>query len=191
MLTELLGAVSNVNPHYAAWHNSDWSKVEELVAEYKDDPRNNPMFAAMDRITMKKGRCAAPDDYDNGWMNRAFSQHADTLYSAYVMNLLASGIDEQMNFDYYYDQVQQGKRYGKWAKYNEDIEKRLILSCIAGHYKINTRDAGHYHDLAVAKGYEKKLLARVAYLAPEKIDALTKNKTEQNRLKKITEEWQK
>lgn len=191
MLTELLGAVSNTNPHYAAWHNGDWDRVEKLVEEFKDDPRHNPMFAAMDRITMKKGRCDVPDDYDSGWMNRAFSQHADTLYSAYVMNLLSSGVDEQMNFDYYYDQIQQGKRYGKWAKFSEDIEKRLVMACIAGHYKINTRDASQYYDLALAKGYLNKLLARVAYLAPEKIESLTKNITERNRLKKITEEWQK
>lgn len=51
---------------------------------------------------------------DQFMINRAFSQHQDTILYANEMNR-AAGIDNRMFYDYYFHSIRPRKRFG-WAK---------------------------------------------------------------------------
>lgn len=54
-------------------------------------------------------------DYNSFLVNRALSQHMDTVLMANEMNLYHF-IPEIMKYDYLYHMVRRKKRWGKWAK---------------------------------------------------------------------------
>ena len=91
-------------------------------------------------------------------INRAFSQHIDTVLYAQEMNLKPL-IDKEMHFDFMVSSIRSRKRFGKWAKadpnkdlemiqtyYNFNIEKSLdvlkILSSDQLEYIRNKMDHG-------------------------------------------------
>ena len=182
---------TQLNEHEIAWRSRDWEKVSELADTFTEKP-DNALFALMDHITLDKQRVNVGNNsaYNQRWINTALSQHADCLYSAYVMNLIGHGLPDQMHFDYLLQSISKGKRYGKWAKLTEELDQKLVLTAVAKAYCVNMDDARFYLDLANEKGYMDKFLKHIKpYATDELLAGVTKNQTERKRLKKIIERW--
>jgi hypothetical protein len=61
----------------------------------------------------------------NPWIvNKAFSQHVDTVLFANEMNMAMLTIDHRLQYDFYLHGLRKKKRFGKWAKSekNDDLE---------------------------------------------------------------------
>lgn len=71
------------------------------------------------------------DVYDKYFVDNAMSQHIDTIYNAYVMNLVGGSISDQMHYNYYLNSVRKAKRFGAWAKLSEDFEEKLLSKFFA------------------------------------------------------------
>lgn len=180
-----------LNEHEIAWLSRDWDKVAELADTFTEKT-DNVLFKLMDNITLDKQHINVEyiPEYNQRWINTALSQHADCIYSAYVMNLIGHGLPDQMHHDYLVQSVSKGKRYGKWAKLTEELDQKLVLIAISKAYIVNMDDARFYLDLANEKGYMDKLLKHIKpYATDELLAGVTKNQTERKRLKKIIERW--
>lgn len=82
--------------------------------------------------------------YDPFMVNRALSQHADTIMYANEMNKYPF-IDKLLQHDFYFEIVSARKRYGKWAKSGNESEE--VINLIIRHYKVNRIHAKQYLDL--------------------------------------------
>ncbi|MDX1532689.1 MAG: DNA polymerase clamp loader subunit A [Nitrosopumilaceae archaeon] len=81
--------------------------------------------------------------YQPFMINRAMSQHPDTIFLASEMNKDAC-LDKQLQHDFYYYAVKSKKRYGKWAKSSKEDE---IIDLLIKEYNINRTHAQQYLDL--------------------------------------------
>ena len=192
MLSQFFGEEEQqLNEHEIAWRSRDWEKVSELADSFAEKS-DNALFKLMDHITVDKQRVNVEVNpaYNQRWINTALSQHADCVYSAYVMNLIGHKLPDQIHFDYLLQSIRQGKRYGKWAKLTEQLDEKVILIAIQKSYSVNIDDARFYLELANERGYMDKLLKRIKpYVTDELLAGVTKNKTEQKRLRKNIERW--
>ena len=192
MLSQFFGEEEKqLNEHEIAWLSRDWDKVAELADTFTEKT-DNVLFKLMDNITLDKQHINVEyiPEYNQRWINTALSQHADCIYSAYVMNLIGHGLPDQMHHDYLVQSISKGKRYGKWAKLTEELDQKLVLMAISKAYIVNMDDARFYLDLANEKGYMDKLLKHIKpYATDELLVGVTKNQTERKRLKKIIERW--
>lgn len=180
-----------LNEYEIAWREKDWDKVDEMCEQFVEKPEN-VLFKIMDNITFDKNRIDADNmsEYNQRWINTALSQHPTCLYSAYIMNLIGGNLPNQMHHDYLMHSIPKGKLYGKWAKLVEDLDLKLVLCAISKAYIVNNDDAKFYYELANEKGYMDELLRRIKpYATDDVIASVTKNKTEQKRLKKNIERW--
>ncbi|UQJ95764.1 clamp loader small subunit [Klebsiella phage CPRSB] len=132
-----------LSPHESAWLSKDWDKVEELVKEYGKD-KENTLFNIIDEINNGKTPLVIDDVYDKYFVDNAMSQHIDTIYNAYVMNLVGGSISDQMHYNYYLNSVRKAKRFGAWAKLSEDFEEKIIIEILREKYSVNTRTAMEY-----------------------------------------------
>lgn len=82
--------------------------------------------------------------YDAFMVNRALSQHQDTIMYANEMNKFYF-IDKELQHDFYFYVVSPKKRYGKWAKAKNDNEE--VINLIIRHYKVNRTHAQQYLSL--------------------------------------------
>lgn len=192
MLSQFLGEDDKpLNEHEIAWRSRDWDKVAELADTFTEKT-DNELFKLIDNITLNKERVNVEYNpaYNQRWINTALSQHADCLYSAYIMNLIGHGLPDQMHYDYMLATISKGKRYGKWAKLTEELDQKMVLMAIAKAYTVNIDDARFYLDLAIEKGYMDKLQRHIKpYVTDQLLAGVTKNQTERKRLKKIIERW--
>lgn len=179
-----------IDPHQAAWMSRDWDKVDELVKQFTKDA-DNEFFDVLHQINQGKKRlCIAGVESYNKWnVDVAMSQHIDTMYPAYVMNLIGSGLSDQAHFDYYCEEVRSARRVGAWAKLVEDGEEKVILKVLQRKYAINTRIAMEYHqelkDLGQLEAWKKKIKP----LALSAISDVVKNKKDQKTVEKIIQKW--
>jgi hypothetical protein len=67
-------------------------------------------------------------DYVPFMINKGLSQFADTVLLANQVNQM-SHIDKKMQFDFLYNTVKKGKRFGKWHKAESDDVVELLKSC--------------------------------------------------------------
>lgn len=79
-------------------------------------------------------------DFAPFMVNRAFSQHIDTIMSANEMNKV--GRNKLFVHDFYFYSLPKRKRYGKWAKADESNSEKIDLLC--RHYCINRTRAHEY-----------------------------------------------
>lgn len=79
-------------------------------------------------------------DFAPFMVNRAFSQHVDTIMIANEMNKV--GRNKLFVHDFYFYSLPARKRYGKWAKADESNNDTVDLLC--RHYCINRTRAHEY-----------------------------------------------
>lgn len=188
-LNAFLGDEDIINEHEVAWLSKDWDAVGKLADSFKE-PAENTMFALMNNVTYTKERVDVGNkDYSAYMMNNAMSQHADCIYSAYVMNMLHD-LPDQANFDYYLATIRKGKRYGKWAKLHEDLEQKLHCMLIAKYYSVSIDTAIMYKETMVAKGIFNQFLRKAKGIATEQfVQTVAKTKKEQKDLLKLIKEY--
>lgn len=179
-----------VNPHQAAWLMRDWDKVEELTKEFTKNSENE-LFEVLNQLNQGKKRLciAGVESYDKWYVDTAMSQHIDTIYPAYVMNLIGAGLSDQAHFDYYLNEVRSGRRTGAWAKLVEDGEQKVILKVLERIYSINTRIAMEYHQELIDLNQLDVWKKRVKPLAVSAISDVVKNKKDQKTVEKIINKW--
>jgi len=90
--------------------------------------------------------------YDAFVVNRALSQHPDTIMYANEMNQKPF-LDKELQHDFYFYVLSKKKRYGKWAK--ADGQNDEVLNLIIKHYKVNRVHASQYLELMTDKEIEK------------------------------------
>jgi len=82
--------------------------------------------------------------YESFLVNRAMSQHTDSIMYANEMNKHPE-LNKLLQHDFYFHILSRKKRYGKWAK--ADKENESILNLIIRHYKVNRVHAKQYLEL--------------------------------------------
>jgi len=179
-----------LNEHESAWRMKNWDKIDELVGSYKAD-KDNSLFDMLGQLNDGKQRVIVDHHgtYDKFFIDNAMSQHVDTIYPAYVMNLIGSGLSDQAHFDYYLEAVRKGKRFGAWAKLTEDGEEKVILAVLSKHYGINTRVAMEYHEELIALNLLDKWKRDNRNIARSLVGDVVKNKTDQKKVDKIIQKW--
>lgn len=178
------------NEHQLAWMARDWTAVQKCADQYKVSAETE-LFEILGAINeSKKQLNVSQMDYSRFMIENSLSQHADCLPAVYAMNLVGAGLSDQAHFNYMKAAVPQGRRYGKWAKLNEDINKQLVLAVIQTQYKINVYDADMYHRTMFAKGTLIPFLKKYKSLVTDDmVKAITKNAKDQKQLKKQASEW--
>lgn len=58
-------------------------------------------------------------------VNKALANNADTILYANLMNL-NSQLDSKYQYEFLFNSIRKKKRYGKWRKYNDDENIKLI-----------------------------------------------------------------
>jgi hypothetical protein len=71
-------------------------------------------------------------DYQPYIINRALSQQKDLIYFANEMNTL-NNVDKDMHYAFLYYGVPKKRRYGKWAKNEDDKESIAIIQEYYGY----------------------------------------------------------
>jgi hypothetical protein len=82
--------------------------------------------------------------YESFIVNRAMSQHSDSIMYANEMNKYPE-LNKLLQHDFYFYVLSRKKRYGKWAK--ADKEDEAVLNLIIKHYKVNRVHAKQYLEL--------------------------------------------
>jgi hypothetical protein len=82
--------------------------------------------------------------YESFIVNRAMSQHPDSIMYANEMNKYPE-LNKLLQHDFYFYVLSRKKRYGKWAK--ADKEDEAVLNLIIKHYKVNRVHAKQYLEL--------------------------------------------
>lgn len=174
-----------------AWYSRDFAAVQKLADSFKETAENE-LFGIMNDITAnKKPRdLTQSENYSKFWIDNALSQHVDCMMAVNVMNMVGAGLSDQAHFNYYLHSISQGKRYGKWAKLNEDASELLILKVLMEYYKINVDDAVMYKNTLIKKGNLKAFLRKAkALVTDDFLKTVTKNPKEQKEFKKKSLEW--
>lgn len=180
----------DLNPHEVAWRSKDWDKVEELTKEYTKD-NENTLFMLLDELHNGKQRVmlSGVDSYSKHMIDNAMSQHVDTLYPAYVMNLIGQGLPDQAHFDYYLHSVRKGKRYGAWAKLSEDFEEKVIIAILQKIYSVNTRVAMEYYEELQELNKLDEWKRKYSKMAISVLGDVVKNKTDQKKVEQKIKKW--
>lgn len=180
----------DLNEHEAAWRMQDWDKVDELCKQYTKE-KDNFLFDALNQLHSGKKRLniSGNDSYDKYFIDNAMSQHADTLISAYVMNLIGSGLTDQAHFDYYLESVRASKRMGSWAKLSEDGEEKVIIATLKKIYGINTRVAMEYHAELIALGILDKWKVQNQPVALSVLDDVISTKADRKKVEQVIKKW--
>ncbi|QPI17996.1 clamp-loader subunit [Pectobacterium phage POP12] len=180
-----------LNPHEAAWRSRNWDAVDELVKEFTKN-NENEMFEVLNQLNdgKKNMDVSLIDSYQKSYVDLAMSQHADTLYSAYVMNLVGHGLTNQAHYDYYLLTVRKSKRYGAWAKLvQEKTDDLIILRILEKRYFINTRVATEYRDQLIALNMMDQWKKKNKAVALALVDVVFKTKTDQKAIEKLIQKW--
>lgn len=178
------------NEHQIAWLGKDWNKVQELSDTFKEKPENE-FFSLLGAINESKHEINVSSmDYSKYSIEHALSQHVDCLPAVYVMNLVGGGLSDQAHFNYMKAAIPQGRRYGKWAKLNENSLDTLIHKVLMLYYHISFNDSLMYRETLEAKNkLSSTLKSMKALVTDELLKTVTKNVKEQKELKKKALEW--
>ena len=125
----LFDFISNVN---------EGRSGKNLMVDVKVDPDEMP------------GDCVSKT-YSTFMVNRAMSQHADTIFIAQELNLLNS-LHPKMHYDFARNVIRGKKRYGKWAKSPKDP---VMVELLMEHYNYNRRRALEALDLMTKEDLNK------------------------------------
>lgn len=78
-------------------------------------------------------------------INKAFSQHIDTILLANEMNKRPN-IPKEWHHDFLFYSVEPKSRYGKWAK-KEEQDNAEVIAYLKDKYKIGNDRALEYYDM--------------------------------------------
>jgi hypothetical protein len=78
--------------------------------------------------------------YDSFLINKAFSQHPDTILYSNDMNIHFD-IPKKIQYLYYINSIRPKKRYSKWAKKDKASERQQKIDLIKEYFKYNDRKA--------------------------------------------------
>lgn len=190
MALSLFEEDAELNEHEIAWKSRDLEKIQQLADSFKEKPENE-LFAIMNNLgTGKKERTIANSDYSRFWIDNSFSQHVDCLLAVNAMNLLGAGLSDQSHHNYYLHAIPQAKRFGKWAKYEENAASKFYIKLIAKYHQINDADAYMYYQTYKEKGNLELMLKKLKGLVTDEfLKTVTKNVKEQKQFKKQALEW--
>lgn len=93
------------------------------------------LFDIVNNIYEKRGGFLPPSElkeYQPFIVNRALSQHRDLIHLANEMNILYN-IDKDMHYAFLYFGVPKRRRYGKWAKNEDDKAKIAVIQEYYGY----------------------------------------------------------
>ncbi|AAQ81357.1 DNA polymerase clamp loader subunit [Aeromonas phage Riv-10] len=178
-----------LNEHEIAWMSKDWDAVAKLADQFKENAENTA-FAFMDDITYNKPeRNVANTEYPAWFINNALSMHAETLYPAYVMNLL-SGLDGQAQYNYLKASIRKGKVYGKWPKLESSAEENLYVAMVKTANNVDETTACMYIKIMTKRGTMESFLSSYKFLVtPAFVKKVTKTAKEQNQLLKLAKKF--
>ena len=179
-----------LNEHEVAWKSNDSVKIQELADSFKEKAENE-LFAIMNDITFNKNQrnLAQSENYNQFWLNNSLSQHIDCIMQAATANCLQ--LDDQSHYNYLLASVSKGKRFGKWAKAQDDaVDVVFVTRLLMKFHSINNDDAYRYLEMYKAKGHLPAVLKKMkALVTDEFLKDVTKNTKEQKDLKKKALEW--
>lgn len=191
MALSLFEEDSELNEHEIAWRSRDQNKIQELADSFKEKPENE-LFAIMNNLgSGKKERSLAnSENYSRFWIDNSFSQHVDCLIAVNAMNLIGAGLSDQAHHNYYLHAIPQGKRFGKWAKYEENVGSKFLIKLLAEFHQINDSDAYMYLQTYKEKGNLEIILKKAkALVTDDFLKTVTKNVKDQKQFKKQALEW--
>lgn len=188
-LNFLMGDEDQLNEHEIAWLSKDWDAVAKLADSFKEDAENTA-FAIMDDITYNKTeRSIANSDYPAWFVNNALSMHTETLYPAYVMNLL-SALPAQAQYNYLLSSVRKGRVYGKWPKLDENIDETLHIAMIMRANNVDEYTAKMYYKIMAKRGKIPEFLSKHKFLVtPAFVKTITKTAKNQNQMLKLAKKF--
>lgn len=171
------------NEHQLAWFSKDWSTVQKLADEYKEEPELASL-EALKQITYGKNQVTVPEGYSKFYIDGILSSFGDSVYYAYMSQMFFWELPDQMHFNYMLHAVPQGKKFVKYPK-AEGLEELFYTLLIAEYYKINQDDAEMYKLLLRNKGKFDEVIKNLKFLADTVIPKVTKGKAAQNRLREL------
>lgn len=113
---------------------------------------NVPLFDYINSIN-NKSKIEKPDfnNYVPFFVNRALAQHKNTILIAQELNLLPT-LSLEQHYNYAYNSVQKGKRYGKWSKKEDYTDEEQNISKF---FNVSLELAREYRTVISAKDLEK------------------------------------
>lgn len=194
-LFDMMYSEPKLNKHQIAWYSNDDALIKECASEFDVKDTENKFFGILNAINYDKTPLNVDEYIGTGyskWQIDAYMmQFPDTLHIAYVMNMLGSDISNQDHFDYYLNSVERNKRYGaKKNKYNEDLERIVIVQQFCDIYKMNRGDGEYYYnaycEMGIMDDFKKKYKSTMISTTIHKTDI---PKGEKNKVIKIMEKW--
>ncbi|UOX40424.1 clamp loader of DNA polymerase [Aeromonas phage GomatiRiver_11] len=184
-LNFLMGDDEQLNEHEIAWRSNDWDTVAKLADGFKEDA-DNVLFNLLSDITYNKTEQNVGNlPYDQWFINNALSQHTETIYYAYVMNLL-NKLPDQAHYNYLVSAVRKGKQYGKWAKLSVSIEEMLHVNIIKVANNVDENTAKMYLVILTKRNTLTKFLKEnKAVATPAFIKKLGKTQKDRTQLAKL------
>ncbi|QBX32724.1 clamp-loader subunit [Aeromonas phage Asfd_1] len=184
-LNFLMGDDTELNEHEIAWRSNDWEAVAKLADGFKEDA-DNVLFNLLSDITYNKTEQNVGNlPYDQWFINNALSQHTETIYQAYVMNLL-NKMPDQCHYNYLVTAVRQGKQYGKWAKLSVSVEEQLHIGIIKAANNVDENTAKMYLKIMEKRKTLKKFMnENKAVATPAFIKKLGKTQKDRTQLAKL------
>jgi len=91
-------------------------------------------------------------DFSTFMVNRGMSQNVDTIMIANELNK-QYGVTREMAHDFYFYILPKKKRYGKWAKQNNDRKEDIDL--LIKHYSVNRSIATLYLSMLTQEELEQ------------------------------------
>lgn len=188
-LNFLMGDDEQLNEHEIAWMSKDWDAVAKLADSFKENAENTA-FAIMDDITYNKvERVVSNSDYPAWFVNNALSMHAETLYPAYVMNLLSS-LPAQAQYNYLLASIRKGKIYGKWPKLEESMEEKLHIAMIKKANNVDDHTASMYLKILKKRDKLDMFLSQHKFMVtPAFVKTVAKTSKDQNQLLKLAKKF--
>ena len=138
------------------------------MAKKSDKPKKPGVFDIISNLNMgnqaphvledlpaSNAEALPPNDYIKAYstfmVNRAFSQHIDTVMLANEMNQ-AWHLPVRMQYDFYHHTIRPSKRYGKWAKASN---KSKVVELIMERYDYSRTKAEQVADLYDSKAIKE------------------------------------
>lgn len=188
-LNFLMGDDEQLNEHEIAWRSKDWDAVSRLADTFKENA-DNTAFALLDDITYTKTeRSIGNTDYPAWFVNNALSMHTETLYPAYVMNLL-SALPAQAQYNYLLSSIRKGKIYGKWPKLEESLEEKLHVAMIKAANNVDMHTAKMYFQIMAKRNELTEFLKKHKFLVtPAFVKSVAKTAKDQTLLLKMAKKF--
>lgn len=176
-----------LNLHQMAWYSGDSQRIKELADSYKESAESE-LFSILNDLNLNKSErnIAQSENYSKFAIDSYFSGSPDTVYAAYVANLLLGGLSDQAHYNYMLHAIPKGKRFIKKGKLDEDVHKSFKIALLKKIYQVSSDRAEEYYLLLTKKGLLSETLKQYqAYVTDDFLKSFTKNVKLQKELKAI------